>query len=178
MLDASVGGLGGCPYAPRASGNVATEDLVYLLEHEGVETGVDLDALIAISTWLEGIFGRKLEGQLYRAGDFPGVVGEARDGEVDLLVAGLPVRDGDADRLATVPGGTAQPDAAALLYAREHLVGALVGLETEEHLVEHDLVQQFDAVSSTIRSAKRVAASQQRSTSSTRPLRPSERSAA
>jgi hydroxymethylglutaryl-CoA lyase/(R)-citramalyl-CoA lyase len=71
VLDASVGGLGGCPYAPRASGNVATEDLAYLLEHEGIKTGVDLDALIAISTWLEGIFGRKLEGQLYRAGDFP-----------------------------------------------------------------------------------------------------------
>jgi hydroxymethylglutaryl-CoA lyase/(R)-citramalyl-CoA lyase len=70
VLDASVGGLGGCPYAPRASGNVSTEDLAYLLEHEGVETGVDLDALIGISTWLEGIFGRKLEGQLYRAGDF------------------------------------------------------------------------------------------------------------
>jgi hydroxymethylglutaryl-CoA lyase/(R)-citramalyl-CoA lyase len=71
VLDASIGGLGGCPYAPRASGNVATEDLAYLLEHEGVETGVDLDALIGISSWLEGIFGRKLEGQLYRAGDFP-----------------------------------------------------------------------------------------------------------
>ena len=71
VLDASVGGIGGCPYAPRASGNIATEDLVYLLEHEGVETGVDLDALIAISSWLEGIFGRKLEGQLYRACDFP-----------------------------------------------------------------------------------------------------------
>jgi hydroxymethylglutaryl-CoA lyase/(R)-citramalyl-CoA lyase len=71
VLDASVGGLGGCPHAPRASGNVATEDLAYLLEHQGIETGVDLDALIAISTWLEGIFGRKLEGQLYRAGDFP-----------------------------------------------------------------------------------------------------------
>ena len=71
VLDASVGGLGGCPYAPRASGNVATEDLAYLLEHEGVETRVDLDALIGISTWLEGIFGRKLEGQLYRAGDWP-----------------------------------------------------------------------------------------------------------
>jgi isopropylmalate/homocitrate/citramalate synthase len=71
VLDASVGGLGGCPYAPRASGNVATEDLAYMLEHEGIETGVDLDALIGISTWLEGIFGRKLEGQLYRAGDFP-----------------------------------------------------------------------------------------------------------
>jgi isopropylmalate/homocitrate/citramalate synthase len=71
VLDASIGGLGGCPYAPRASGNVATEDLVYLLEHEGVETGVDLDALIETAVWLEGIFGRRLEGQVYRAGTFP-----------------------------------------------------------------------------------------------------------
>jgi len=71
VLDSSVGGLGGCPYAPRASGNVATEDLVYLLEREGVETGVDLDALIAAAAWLEGVFGRKLEGQLYRAGTWP-----------------------------------------------------------------------------------------------------------
>jgi hydroxymethylglutaryl-CoA lyase/(R)-citramalyl-CoA lyase len=71
VLDASVGGLGGCPYAPRATGNVATEDLVYLLEGEGIETGVDLDALIAISTWLEGVLGRRLEGQLYRAGTWP-----------------------------------------------------------------------------------------------------------
>jgi isopropylmalate/homocitrate/citramalate synthase len=71
LLDASIGGLGGCPYAPRASGNVATEDLVYLLEHEGIETGVDLDALIRISEWLEAAVGRKLEGQLYRAGTWP-----------------------------------------------------------------------------------------------------------
>jgi len=71
VLDASIGGLGGCPYAPRASGNVATEDLVYLLEREGIPTGVDLDALIGISVWLEGIFGRKLEGQVYRAGAWP-----------------------------------------------------------------------------------------------------------
>jgi isopropylmalate/homocitrate/citramalate synthase len=71
VLDSSVGGLGGCPYAPRASGNIATEDLVFLLEREGVETGVDLDALVAISDWLEGIFGRQLEGQLYRAGTWP-----------------------------------------------------------------------------------------------------------
>lgn len=71
VLDSSVGGLGGCPYAPRASGNVATEDLVFLLEREGVETSVDLDALIAISDWLEGLFGRQLEGQLYRAGTWP-----------------------------------------------------------------------------------------------------------
>jgi hydroxymethylglutaryl-CoA lyase/(R)-citramalyl-CoA lyase len=71
LLDASVGGLGGCPYAPRATGNVATEDLVYLLEGEGVETGVDLDALIATSEWLEGVLGRRLEGQVYRAGRWP-----------------------------------------------------------------------------------------------------------
>ena len=71
VLDSSVGGLGGCPYAPRASGNVATEDLVFLLEREGVETGVDLDALVAVSDWLEGVFGRQLEGQLYRAGTWP-----------------------------------------------------------------------------------------------------------
>jgi isopropylmalate/homocitrate/citramalate synthase len=71
VLDASVGGLGGCPFAPRATGNIATEDLVYMLEGDGVETGVDLDALIAISEWLEGVLGRPLEGQLYRAGRFP-----------------------------------------------------------------------------------------------------------
>jgi hydroxymethylglutaryl-CoA lyase/(R)-citramalyl-CoA lyase len=71
VLDASVGGLGGCPYAPRATGNVATEDLVYLLEGEGVATGVDLDALVAVSTWLEELLGRRLEGYLYRAGPWP-----------------------------------------------------------------------------------------------------------
>jgi isopropylmalate/homocitrate/citramalate synthase len=71
VLDASIGGLGGCPYAPRATGNIATEDLVYLLEEEGVETGVDLDSLIKTSQWLEGVLGRPLEGQVYRAGRFP-----------------------------------------------------------------------------------------------------------
>jgi hydroxymethylglutaryl-CoA lyase/(R)-citramalyl-CoA lyase len=68
VLDASIGGLGGCPYAPRATGNIATEDLVYLLEGEGIETGVDLEALIEVSRWLEGVLGRTLEGQVYRAG--------------------------------------------------------------------------------------------------------------
>ena len=69
-LDASIGGLGGCPFAPRATGNIATEDLVYMLEGDGVETGIDLDALISISEWLEGLLGRPLEGQVYRAGSF------------------------------------------------------------------------------------------------------------
>jgi hydroxymethylglutaryl-CoA lyase/(R)-citramalyl-CoA lyase len=71
VLDASVGGLGGCPYAPKATGNIATEDLVYLLEGEGIETGVDLDALIALSEWLEGVLGRRLDGYVYRAGAWP-----------------------------------------------------------------------------------------------------------
>jgi isopropylmalate/homocitrate/citramalate synthase len=71
LLDASIGGLGGCPFAPRATGNIATEDLVYMLEGDGVDTGVDVDALIGISKWLEGVLGRQLEGQLYRAGSFP-----------------------------------------------------------------------------------------------------------
>ena len=70
LLDASCGGLGGCPYAPRATGNIATEDLVYLLEGEGVHTGIDIDGLIATSEWLEGILGRRLEGYVYRAGTF------------------------------------------------------------------------------------------------------------
>jgi hydroxymethylglutaryl-CoA lyase/(R)-citramalyl-CoA lyase len=71
VLDASVGGLGGCPFSPRATGNVATEDLVYLLEGEGIETGIDLDALVGVSQWLEGVLGRTLEGYVYRAGAWP-----------------------------------------------------------------------------------------------------------
>ena len=70
VLDASVGGLGGCPYAPRATGNIATEDLVYLLHGEGIETGIDLDALIDVAAWLEELLGRELPGQVYRAGTF------------------------------------------------------------------------------------------------------------
>jgi isopropylmalate/homocitrate/citramalate synthase len=71
VLDASVGGLGGCPFSPRATGNVATEDLVYLLDGEGVETGVDLDALVGVARWLEGLLGRTLEGYVHRAGSWP-----------------------------------------------------------------------------------------------------------
>jgi isopropylmalate/homocitrate/citramalate synthase len=70
VLDASVGGIGGCPFAPRATGNICTEDLVYLLHGEGVETGINLEALIGVAEWLEGVLGRPLEGQLYRAGTF------------------------------------------------------------------------------------------------------------
>ena len=71
VLDASVGGLGGCPFAPRATGNVATEDVVYLLDREGVETGVDLERLVAAAAWLAELLGRELPGRVYRAGGFP-----------------------------------------------------------------------------------------------------------
>jgi isopropylmalate/homocitrate/citramalate synthase len=71
VLDASVGGLGGCPYAPKATGNIATEDLLYLLEGEGVETGVDLEALVGVSEWLESVLGRRLDGYVHRAGTWP-----------------------------------------------------------------------------------------------------------
>jgi hydroxymethylglutaryl-CoA lyase/(R)-citramalyl-CoA lyase len=70
LLDASVGGIGGCPFAPRATGNIASEDLVYLLHGEGIETGIDLGGLIGVAEWLEGVLGRQLEGQVYRAGTF------------------------------------------------------------------------------------------------------------
>lgn len=72
ILDSSVGGIGGCPFAPRATGNVATEDLGYLLREMGLHTGLDLDALMDVSRWLEGQLGRELPGMLYKAGDFPG----------------------------------------------------------------------------------------------------------
>ena len=71
VLDASVGGLGGCPFAPNSTGNVATEDVLYLLEREGVETGVGLAEVIATAHWLEGVLGRGLPGRVSRAGGFP-----------------------------------------------------------------------------------------------------------
>jgi hydroxymethylglutaryl-CoA lyase/(R)-citramalyl-CoA lyase len=70
-LDASVGGAGGCPFAPKATGNIATEDLVYLMRGLGIPTGIDLEALIETSQWLAGQLGNELPGMLARAGDFP-----------------------------------------------------------------------------------------------------------
>ena len=72
-LDASAGGVGGCPFAPGATGNIATEDLVYLLHGEGVSTGIDLDALIEVSHWLAEQLGHDIPGRVQRAGDFTAV---------------------------------------------------------------------------------------------------------
>ncbi|HET9161621.1 MAG TPA: hydroxymethylglutaryl-CoA lyase [Caulobacteraceae bacterium] len=71
VLDASVGGLGGCPFAPAATGNIATEDLVYMLSRAGFETGLDLDALIATGRWISDILGKAPPSALDRAGVFP-----------------------------------------------------------------------------------------------------------
>src|SRR2546426_407404 len=67
-LDGSIGGLGGCPFAPGASGNVCSEDLVHCLAAMGVETGIDLDRLIAVSRRVQEIIGRALPGQIVKAG--------------------------------------------------------------------------------------------------------------
>jgi isopropylmalate/homocitrate/citramalate synthase len=75
VLDASVGGTGGCPFAPRATGNIATEDLVYLLHGMGNETGIDLEALIEVAEWLAQQLGKELPGQVYKAGTFEPMTG-------------------------------------------------------------------------------------------------------
>lgn len=70
-LDASVGGSGGCPFAPAATGNIPTEDLLYMLGRMGIDTGVSLDAMIETSRWLEQQMGRPMSGMLMKAGAFP-----------------------------------------------------------------------------------------------------------
>ncbi len=75
VLDASVGGTGGCPFAPRATGNISTEDLVYLLHGMGHETGIDLGKLIEVAEWLSEQLGKELPGQVYKAGNFEPVAG-------------------------------------------------------------------------------------------------------
>jgi len=71
VIDASCGGIGGCPFAPAATGNVATEDVVYMLHRAGHETGLDLAGLIETAKWLEGVLGHPVASSLARAGAFP-----------------------------------------------------------------------------------------------------------
>jgi hydroxymethylglutaryl-CoA lyase len=75
IVDASMGGIGGCPFAPRATGNVPTEDVAYMLERSGYHTGLDLERLIGSARWLAGAMGRDVPGMLSRAGAFPKVAG-------------------------------------------------------------------------------------------------------
>jgi len=71
ILDASIGGIGGCPFAPAATGNIATDDLLYMLDRSGVETGVSLEKVMDISHWLEAELGRGIPALLPKAGGFP-----------------------------------------------------------------------------------------------------------
>ncbi len=71
FLDASVGGLGGCPFAPKATGNIATEDLCFMLRNMGFETGIDINAYVETANWAEGFFEVPLPGQIMKAGLFP-----------------------------------------------------------------------------------------------------------
>lgn len=71
FLDASIGGIGGCPFAPAATGNIPTDDLLYMLERSGVDTGVSLDKIIDVSHWLEEELGRGVPALLPKAGGFP-----------------------------------------------------------------------------------------------------------
>jgi hydroxymethylglutaryl-CoA lyase len=73
-VDASLGGLGGCPFAPRATGNVPTEDVVYMLERSGYRTGLNLDRVIEAAGWLSQNMGRELPGMVSKAGNFPGTL--------------------------------------------------------------------------------------------------------
>ena len=76
-LDSSVGGIGGCPFAPAATGNIPTEDLVYMLSRSGVATGIDLGKLVATAEWLQQTLGRSIPGMLLKAGTFPKSAAEA-----------------------------------------------------------------------------------------------------
>jgi isopropylmalate/homocitrate/citramalate synthase len=70
-FDSSVGGFGGCPFAPNATGNIATEDLNYMLERSGVSTGLNHDALVSTASWLSKALEKEAPGLLGRAGLFP-----------------------------------------------------------------------------------------------------------
>jgi len=76
-LDASIGGVGGCPFAPAATGNICTEDLLYMLDRSGIETGVSLTAMIETARWLQEQLGRPIPGMLMKAGPFPKVAAGA-----------------------------------------------------------------------------------------------------
>lgn len=79
IIDASIGGLGGCPFAPGAAGNVATEDVAYMLGRAGIATGLELDELIAANRWLAGVMDKQLPAMVGRAGGFPAPSGHAKE---------------------------------------------------------------------------------------------------
>ncbi|MCL4791428.1 MAG: hydroxymethylglutaryl-CoA lyase, partial [Gammaproteobacteria bacterium] len=77
-LDASIGGIGGCPFAPAATGNIPTDDLLYMLDRSGIHTGVSLEKIIATSQWLQEQLGRSTPAMLPKAGMFPQIADKYR----------------------------------------------------------------------------------------------------
>jgi hydroxymethylglutaryl-CoA lyase len=73
VLDSSIGGIGGCPFAPNATGNVSTDDLVYMLDRSGIKTGIDLNKIIETSLWLETVLNKDVPAQVSKSGIFPKV---------------------------------------------------------------------------------------------------------
>ena len=71
IVDASTGGIGGCPFAPKATGNIPTDDLLYMLDRSGIETGVNLNHIVENSEWLESQLGRAVPAMVPKAGIFP-----------------------------------------------------------------------------------------------------------
>ena len=90
-LDGSLGGIGGCPFAPAATGNIPTEDLLYMLERMGVDTGVDLDALLDVASWIQTQLGRPVPGMLLKAGRFPRAARSAGTRAASLSSASQPI---------------------------------------------------------------------------------------
>jgi len=80
-LDASVGGIGGCPFAPAATGNIPSEDLLYMLERMGIVTGVSIPGMIETSQWLETMTGTSMPGMVMKAGLFPRAAATMREGQ-------------------------------------------------------------------------------------------------
>ncbi|MDB5364686.1 MAG: pyruvate carboxyltransferase [Rhodospirillales bacterium] len=76
-VDASIGGIGGCPFAPRATGNVPTEDVLYMLQRMGIETGIDLERVIEAANWIETQLGKTVPGMVSKAGGFPAPAAKA-----------------------------------------------------------------------------------------------------
>ena len=71
IIDASTGGIGGCPFAPKATGNIPTDDLLYMLDRSGIETGVNLKEIVKTTHWLENQLGRSVPAMVPKAGIFP-----------------------------------------------------------------------------------------------------------
>jgi hydroxymethylglutaryl-CoA lyase len=84
VLDASVGGIGGCPFAPAATGNIPTEDLLYMLHRSGFETGISLERVIDTGRWLQQQLGRPVPGMLVKAGTFPPQPGARHAGNLAI----------------------------------------------------------------------------------------------